>query len=74
MSLDDWHKPIDARFWPLLGVVLLCGAVVSTFTGRTWLPRTSYLTHRQKDPVSFWGMVATYYLVGIYLIIGFILW
>jgi hypothetical protein len=51
----------------MLGLILLSGAVISTYTGKTWL-RLHGCIIRSKEPGEFWRTVAMYYLLGIGLL------
>ena len=51
----------------ILGVISISAAVVFTCTGRVWV-RFNGWVYRTKEPRSFWGEVAAYFLVGLFFI------
>ena len=51
----------------ILGVISFSGAVVSTYTGKSW-GRFGGFVYRAKEPKQFWWLVATYYLIGAWFI------
>jgi hypothetical protein len=63
MAPEGWNKP-----WPfggfLFGLGMFALAVVSTFTGKTYLRG---ITDRTKEPFSFWTALIIQYLCGILL-------
>jgi hypothetical protein len=67
--MPDWHPHY---IYLILGVIFFSGAVVSTFTGKTWV-RFSGLVYRAKEPDVFWGLVAIYYLAGVLFVGTFLL-
>jgi hypothetical protein len=67
MAPAGWNKP-----WPLggflFGLIMFVLAVVSTFTGKTYLRG---ITDRTKEPFNFWMALIVQYLCGIFLILSF---
>jgi uncharacterized membrane protein len=61
---NGWNKP-----WPLgvllFGLLMFVLAVISTFTGKTYLKR---VTERTEDPSFYWAALITQYLCGVGLI------
>src|ERR1035438_6236113 len=73
MNFDDWNKPISSPYiFLFLGVASILAAVIWTYTGRVWV-RFNGWVYRAKEPRSFWGEVAAYYLVGV-CFIGYFLY
>jgi hypothetical protein len=66
--MPDWYSDY---IYLILGVIFFSGAVVSTFTGKTWV-RFSGLVYRAKEPGVFWCVVAIYYLGGVFCIGNFL--
>jgi hypothetical protein len=59
-----WNEPIRSPYlWLILGVLSISAATVFASTGKVWV-RFNGWVHRTKEPRSFWGEVAAYYLVG----------
>jgi hypothetical protein len=56
----------------MLGTVSVLAAVVFTSTGKVWV-RFNGWVYRTKEPRSFWGEVAAYFLVGL-CFIGYFLY
>ena len=56
----------------VLGVIAFCAAVVWTCTGKA---RTRFhgWVYRAEEPTTFWWVVATYYLGGVFFIGIFLL-
>jgi hypothetical protein len=67
MAPEGWEKP-----WPfggfLFGLGMFVLAVVSTFTGKTYLRGS---TDRTKEPFNFWTVLIVQYLGGIFLMWAF---
>lgn len=59
-----WRKP-----WPhgvlLFGLIILALAVISTFTGKTYL---KVVTDRAKDPFNYWLNLVIQYVFAAFLI------
>jgi hypothetical protein len=55
----------------IFGAIGLFFAVVGTRTGETWT-RNGRVVRRAEDPIQFWWIVATCYLVGIAFITYFL--
>jgi hypothetical protein len=55
----------------ILGVISFSAALVSTCTGKTY-GRYGGWAYRAKEPRDFWGVVAVYYLVGVWFIGDFL--
>jgi cytochrome b561 len=66
--MSEWHSQY---IYLILGVITLSGAVVSTYTGKTWA-RFGGWVYRAKEPNDFWWVVAIYYFGGV-LFIGIFL-
>jgi hypothetical protein len=69
MTPQDWSwlkKPMPhGRL--VFGVFLLFLAVRGTCTGEAWA-YLGQVVYRDEEPKKFWSLVATHYLVGIFLI------
>ena len=65
--MPDWYfRPIKSPyFFLIVGVILISAAMVWTYMGKVWV-RFNGWVYRAKEPVSFWGEVAVYYLGGIW--------
>jgi hypothetical protein len=59
-------QPVEPRYLVLFGIAALVLALISTLTGET-LTRGP-MVNRAEDPKTFWWAVASWYLVGIFLI------
>jgi hypothetical protein len=55
----------------ILGTISFFGAVVSTYTGKSW-GRFGGFVYRAEEPKQFWWLVATYYFVGVWFIAYFL--
>jgi hypothetical protein len=54
----------DPFVFLILGVISISAAAVFTSTGQVWV-RFNGWVYRAKEPRSFWGEVAAYFLVGL---------
>ena len=57
-----WHSQVS---FFTIGLIFLLGAVVSTFTGKTFA-RFSGVIDRNNEPREFWWTVAFYYLAAMF--------
>jgi hypothetical protein len=62
---------MDDRYLVLFGIASLVLAVISTFTGQA-LTRGP-MVYRTEDPKTFWWAVASWYLLGVFLI-GYVIY
>jgi hypothetical protein len=51
----------------IVGLISIFAAAVFTYTGKVWV-RFNGWVYRAKEPRSFWGEVAAYFVVGLGLI------
>jgi hypothetical protein len=71
--MSDWNSPIRSPYvFLILGVLSISAAAVFTRIGKVWV-RFNGWVYRAKEPGSFWGEVAAYFLVGI-VFIGYFLY
>jgi hypothetical protein len=61
LFIPDWY---DQNIDWILGLIFLCGAMVSTGTGTT-LARGAGWVYRAKNPSAFRWVVAIYYVAGV---------
>jgi hypothetical protein len=70
--MPDLHSLLTPRYIFLItGIISLSGAVVSTYTGKSW-GRPAGFVYRAKEPKQFWWLVAAYYVIGIWFIASFL--
>jgi hypothetical protein len=70
--MADWNSQINSPYYFLIvGVISLCVAVVSTFTGKIY-GRYGGWASRAKDPTEFWWTVAIAYIGGVCFIACFL--
>jgi hypothetical protein len=55
----------------ILGFIAIVAAVVFACTGKVWV-RFNGWVYRAKEPGSFWGEVAAYFLGGLFLVVYFL--
>jgi hypothetical protein len=67
LFMPDWNSQLPHYSLLIFGGISFSGAVVSTFTGKTW-GRVGRSICRAKEPISFWCIVATYYLSAVFFI------
>jgi hypothetical protein len=70
--MPDWHPQLPPYSLLILGIISFFGAVVSTFTGKTWA-RGGPMVYRAEDPSTFWWIVVTLYLISLFFL-GAYLW
>ena len=68
MFMPDLHLLLRGPYFQLIfGVISFSAAVVWTYTGKAWA-RFHGWVYRAEEPTDFWGTVAMYYLIGVFLI------
>ena len=68
MFMPDLHLLLRRPYFQLIfGVISFSAAVVWTCTGKAWA-RFHGWVYRAEEPTDFWGTVAMYYLIGVFLI------
>jgi hypothetical protein len=71
--MADWNSPIKSPYYFLIvGVISLCVAVISTFTGKIY-GRYGGWASRAKEPTEFWWTVTIAYFGGV-CFIGYFLY
>jgi hypothetical protein len=55
----------------ILGAISILAAIIFTCTGKVWV-RFNGWVYRAKEPRSFWGEVAAYFLAGLCFIAYFL--
>jgi hypothetical protein len=65
MESDSWWRKPCPQCVLLFGLVVLVLAVISTFTGKTYL---KVVTDRAKDPFNYWLNLVTQYVFAAFLI------
>lgn len=65
MDPDSWWRKPWPQGFLLFGLIVLVLAVISTFTGKTYLKT---VTDRAEDPFNYWVNLVTQYLFAAFLI------